>query len=105
MAFSTVKGKVGRVFFEGKGAEIEEEFTVKGTQMSKRWTAWFDQPHGLTEGSVVKVSGLHSDELNEWQDKDSGETKRSVKRSLNKARIDGTPAAASSAATTSEVPF
>lgn len=105
MAFTSVEGKVGRVFFEGKGAEIVEEFTVKGTQMSKRWTAWFDAPHGLTEGTVVKVSGLHSDELNEWQDKDSGETKRSVKRSLNKARIEGTPAAASPAATSTEIPF
>jgi hypothetical protein len=103
MAFSTVEGKVSRVFFDGKGAEIVEEFTVKGKDMTKRWTAWFDAPHGLTEGSTVKVSGLHSDEINEWE-KD-GETRRSVKRSLNKARIEGTPAAASQAATSTEVPF
>jgi hypothetical protein len=87
MAITTVEGKVGRVFFEGKGAEIVEEFMVKGKEMSKRWTAWFDAPHGLSEGSTVKVSGMHGDELNEWQDKESGETKRSVKRSLNKARL------------------
>jgi len=89
MAISTVEGTVGRVFFEGKGAEIVEEFTVKGKDISKRWTAWFDAPHGLAEGASVKVSGLHGDELNEWQDKETGETKRSVKRSLNKARLEG----------------
>lgn len=94
MAFTTVEGTVGRVFFEGKGAEIVEEFTVKGNQVKKRWTAWFDAPHGLSEGQGVKVSGLHGDELNEWQDKESGETKRSVKRSLNKARIDSPPSPA-----------
>jgi len=93
MAYTTVEGTVGRVFFEGKGAEIVEEFTVKGEARKKRWTAWFDAPHGLAEGSVVKVSGLHGDELNEWQDKESGETKRSVKRSLNKARLEAAPAA------------
>jgi hypothetical protein len=91
MAYTTVEGKVSRVFFNGKGAEIVEEFTVKGKEMSKRWTAWFDAPHGLSEGVTVKVSGLHGDELNEWQDKETQETKRSVKRSLNKARLLDVP--------------
>ena len=88
MAYTSVEGKVSRVFFSGKGAEVTETFTVNGSEKSKRWTAWFDQPHGLSEGDGVKVSGLHSDQIDEWQDKVSGETKRSVKRSLNKARLD-----------------
>jgi len=85
MAVTQVEGKVGRVFFDGKGAEIVEEFTIKGKDITKRWAAWFDAPHGLAEGAVVKVSGLHSDQVDEWE-KD-GETKHSVKRSLNKARV------------------
>jgi hypothetical protein len=103
MAFTTVEGKVGRVFFDGKGAEIVEEFTVKGTAMTKRWSAFFEAPHGLTVDSVVKVSGLHGDAIDEWQ-KD-GETRRVVKRTLNKSRIESTPATASPAATSTEVPF
>lgn len=85
MAIATVQGTVTRTFYQGKGAEVTEEFDIKGKPVKKRWSAWFEQPHGLTEGEPVTVSGLHSDELDEWQ-KD-GETRHTVKRSLNKARI------------------
>ena len=89
MAISTVEGKVGRVFFDGKGAEIVEEFTVRGEQVKKRWAAFFDAPHGLSEGASVKVSGMHGDKIDEWPDKETQQTRRAVKRTLNKARIEG----------------
>lgn len=85
MAFTSIQGQVTRVFYQGKGAEITESFEIKGKEIKKRWTAWFDEPHGLTEGDDVEVSGLHGDEVDEWV-KD-GDTRHSVKRSLNKARI------------------
>ena len=88
MAITHVEGTVTRTFFNGKGAEVQETFTKRdGSEGKTRWAAWFEQPHGLSEGDVVKVSGLHSDEIDEW-DKD-GEKRRAIKRSLNKARIQG----------------
>lgn len=88
MAYTTVTGKVTRTFYNGKGAEIAETFTAGGKEITKRWTAWFDQEHGLTEGAEVEVSGIHSDEVDQWEDK-QGEVRHSVKRSLNKARVKG----------------
>lgn len=85
MAYTSVKGNVSRVFFNGKGAEVEERFTVSGKEITKRWAAWFDEPHGLEVGAQVEVSGLHDDKIDSW-DKD-GETRHAVKRSLNKAKV------------------
>lgn len=92
MAMTTVRGSVTRVFYNGTGAEVTEQFTVRGTERTKKWTAWFESAHGLTEGQQVEVSGLHSDEISEWE-KD-GETRQNIKRSLNKARIVGAAAPA-----------
>lgn len=87
MAFTTVTGKVTRTFYNGKGAEIAETFTAGGKEITKRWTAWFEGEHGLAEGQEVEVSGLHSDEVDEWEKE--GQVRHSVKRSLNKARVKG----------------
>jgi hypothetical protein len=86
MAITNIKGTVNRVFYNGKGAEVVETFTAGGKEISKRWACWFEEPHGLSEGEVVEVSGIHSDEVDEWTDKEQ-QTRHSVKRSLNKARI------------------
>lgn len=85
MAITTVKGAVTRTFYNGKGAEVTESYTLQGKEWKKRWTAWFEAPHNLIEGDQVEVSGMHGDEIDEWE-KD-GEKRQSVKRSLNKARI------------------
>ena len=87
MAFSTIQGTVTRTFFNGKGAEVTEIFQKRdGTEGKTRWAAWFDAEHGLSEGDVVEVSGLHGDQVDEWTDKEGGK-RHSVKRSINKARI------------------
>lgn len=108
MAIINVRGTVNRVFFNGKGAELVEKFDIKGKPVQKYWTAWFDAPHGLTEGQEAEVSGMHSDEINEWE-KD-GEQRRNVKRSINKARVNGAPATPTGPAVdswqpNSDVPF
>lgn len=87
MAKVTVDGTVARTFYDGRGAEVVEEFTVKGELRKVRWACWFDAAHGLSEGQAVSVSGLHSDQVDEWE-KD-GQTRHSVKRSINKARVEG----------------
>lgn len=93
MAYVSVSGTVTRTFYNGKGAEITESFEIKGKEIKKRWTAWFESEHGLSEGDVVEASGLHGDEVDEWE-KD-GQTRHSVKRSINRAKVkDGASAAA-----------
>jgi len=87
MAYVTVKGSVTRTFFEGRGAEVTEKFKRRdGSDGSTRWSIFFDEPHGLSEGDVIEVSGMHGDKVDEWQNRD-GETVHSVKRTLNKARL------------------
>jgi hypothetical protein len=97
MAFTSVSGTVTRTFHNGRGAEITESFTVKDKEIKKRWTAWFEQEHGLSEGDVVEVSGMHGDEVDEWLDKEQ-QKRHSVKRSLNKAKIKGSAAPAAPSA-------
>jgi len=93
MAYVSVSGTVTRTFYNGKGAEVTESFEIKGKEIKKRWTAWFDSEHGLSESDVVEVSGLHGDEVSEWE-KD-GEIRHNVKRSLNKAKVKGSQAGGS----------
>jgi hypothetical protein len=113
MAFVTVTGEVTRTFYNGKGAEITEKFTVKDKEIKKRFTAWFESEHGLTEGQIVEVSGIHGDEVDEWTDRENN-IRHSVKRSINKAKVKGSeqrqsqPAAAeswSAAPYNDETPF
>lgn len=91
MAYVTVQGTVGRTFFDGKGADVVEEFTKRdGTAGKTRWGVFFEQPHGLSVGDRVEVSGQHSDRVDEWV-KD-GETRHVVKRTINRAKIKGSAA-------------
>lgn len=95
MATTTVQGEVTRVFFDGRGAEVTEQYEIRGEARKTRWAAFFESPHGLEVGQQVEVSGLHGDKLDEWPDRDDpAVTRRSVKRTLNRARIVGevTPA-------------
>ena len=87
MAITRVQGTVNRTFFDGKGAEVVEVFKKRdGSEGKTRWSIFFDEPHGLSEGDVIEVSGMHGDKVDEWQNRD-GETVHSVKRTLNKARL------------------
>jgi hypothetical protein len=87
MAFTTIQGTVTRTMFNGKGAEVTETFQKRdGTEGKTRWACWFEAEHGLNEGDTIEVSGLHGDQVHDWTDRE-GETRHSVKRSINKARI------------------
>lgn len=85
MAFTTVTGKIGRTFYNGKGAEIVESWQSNGETMTKRWSAFFESEHGLVEGAEVTISGIHGDKVDDWE-KD-GQTRHTVKRTLNKAKV------------------
>lgn len=85
MAITKVQGAVTRTFFDGKGAEVTESWQQGGETRTRKWAAFFEEPHGLSEGDQIEVSGMHGDKIDEWE-KD-GETRRTVKRTLNRARL------------------
>lgn len=92
MAFVTVQGTVGRTFFDGRGAEVVESWESRGETHTKRWSAFFEEPHGLVEGDRVEVSGQHSDKVDTWE-KD-GQSRHAVKRTINRAKVKNTTSAA-----------
>lgn len=82
MASIEVKGKIGRIFYENKGLEIVETYTTKaGKEVNAYFTVWLKTPSVLSVGDEVKVKGLYSHEISEWDNE--GETKRKVKVSIN----------------------
>ena len=87
MAISNIKGTVTRTFHNGCGAEVAETFKKRdGSEGSTRWACWFESAHGLAEGDLVSVTGMHGDQVDEWTDK-QGAVRHSVKRSLNGAKV------------------
>lgn len=89
MAIITVEGTISRVFYEGKGAEVTESFKKRdGSEGTKRYTLWFREPHGLTEGDQGTWRGTHGVEVDEWVDKE-GQTRHTAKVSVNSARAVG----------------
>lgn len=87
MAFAIVNGSVQRTFFDGKGASVKETFTKRdGTEGASYYTAFFDAPHGLSEGDTGKFSGLLSAKPNSYE-KD-GETRHSADIVLNSAKFE-----------------
>jgi len=61
---------VERIFWEGKGAAVVEKYQVQGQDRSRRWSLFFDEPHGLQEGLVIDVQGLFSDKPETYAKKD-----------------------------------
>lgn len=87
MAFVTVTATVERVFFDGKGLALVEEYKTKdGEVKTNRFTAWFDEAPGLAVNSQGTFSGILSTKIEEFEGRD-GETKRVVGVSLNKAKV------------------
>jgi hypothetical protein len=88
MASIEVKGKIGRIFYENKGLEIIETYTNKaGKEVNAYFTVWLKTPTVLAVGDEVKVKGLYSHEISEWDSE--GETKRKVKVSINNPLVTG----------------
>jgi hypothetical protein len=90
MASIKVKGTVSRVFYEGKGLEVSEQFQTKaGESITKRYTVWLKSPTTFDIGDEIQVEGLYSAEIDNWINKE-GESKSSIKVSINNPYI--TPA-------------
>ncbi len=87
MAFITVEATVERVFFDGKGVALVEEYQTKdGETRSNRFTAWFTEAPGLEIGAVGVFSGTVSVKVEEFEGND-GQTKRKAAVSLNNAKV------------------
>jgi len=103
MAIVKVNGSISRTFFDGKGAEVVESWQQGGETRTKRWAAFFEQPHGLSEGDQVEVSGMHGDKVDQWEKE--GQTMHTIKRTLNKARVVGSASSSAAPAATREEPW
>ena len=87
MASIKVKGTVSRVFYEGKGLEVSEQFQTKaGESITKRYTVWLKQAGTYDVGDEVLVEGLYSAEIDNWTNKD-GDAKQSIKVSINNPNV------------------
>lgn len=93
MAIVTLRDvQVVRVNRSGYGVQVKEQDRESGGKTFKgdRFTVWFKEPHGLTEGDTVSLSGFLSAKVSEWQDRDEN-TRHSVELSLNSPKVEGWP--------------
>lgn len=91
MAIVNVKNAtVARTFYNGLGASIKETFQKRdGSEGASYYTAFFDKPHGLSEGDTGNFSGLLSVRAREYENKD-GDTVTTADAILNSARFEPT---------------
>lgn len=80
------KVHVTRVFWDGKGAQVVEKYNVQGTERTTRYAVFFDEPHGLAEGSVINVEGLLSASVDEYDKRDGGKG-YAVALKINEPRV------------------
>lgn len=83
--------QVSRVFQDGKAAEVVEVYQTRNGEGKTKFTLWFNDPHGLAEGSIVDAEGLLSARLREFESPTDG-TIRYVQLSVNNASVKVTDA-------------
>lgn len=83
--------QVSRVFQDGKAAEVVEVYQTRNGEGKTKFTLWFNEPHGLAEGSIVDAEGLLSARLREFESQTDG-TIRYVQLSVNNASVKVTDA-------------
>ena len=81
------KVQVTRVFWEGKGAQVVESYKTKDGERSTRYSLFFDEPHGLAEGTVIDVEGLLSASVDEYEKRDGSGIGHSLSLKVNKPRV------------------
>lgn len=89
MAYLISEGEVVRTFFEGKGLTFKEVFTKRdGTEGAAYFTAFFTEPHGLSEGDKATFKGNISVTLDTYPDKETGETRYTAKATVNNTKAE-----------------
>ena len=95
MAIISVIGKAERIFYNNCGVEIiEQVVTQAGETITKRYSAWFNEPVNFAPGTDGKFSGLLTARIEDWVDKDGnpkldkeGKQGRSVRLSINNCKF------------------
>jgi hypothetical protein len=80
---------VTRVNSKGFGVQVKE--ADRGDFKGARYTVWFKEFHGLSEGDTVSLSGFLGAKVSEWTDKE-GAVRHTVELSVNSPKLDGFPA-------------
>lgn len=80
---------VTRVNSKGFGVQVKE--ADRGEFKGSRFTVWFKEFHGLSQGDTVSLSGFLGAKVSEWTN-DAGELKHTVELSINSPKLDGFPA-------------
>jgi len=78
------KVHVTRVFWDGKGAQVVEKYNTQGGERTTRYALFFDEAHGLAEGSIIDVEGLLSASVDEYEKRDGSGMGHSVALKINK---------------------
>jgi hypothetical protein len=85
---------VTRLNSKGFGVQVKEPDRQANGQTYKgdKFTLWFTEPSGLTEGDTLSVSGFLAAKVGKpWTDRDGNE-RTSVELSVNSPKLDGFPA-------------
>ena len=95
MALVTVQGKVGRIFFAGRGVEIIESWIARdGNSYDRKYAAFFEDAPDLREGDSATIFGQLSVTIEKWVDANgqpklnrNGEQGQSIKLTINSAEV------------------
>lgn len=92
MAIVNIKnGIVERTFYNGQGAAVKEAFTKRdGSEGAQRYSVFFDEAHGLSEGDQGDFSGLLSLKTEEYPE---GSGKHYARATLNSGRVQNVQSA------------
>lgn len=118
MARIEVTGTATRLFFNDKGVEVTEFAKGKdGATITRKYTAWFENPVTFREGADGTFSGTLSATIDNWTNPDGspklnreGQPGQSVKVSINgtvftPAGNGATPVASATAILDESMPF
>ena len=78
--------QVARVFQDGRAADVVEVFKTRDGEGKQKYTLWFNEPHRLSEGSIIDAEGLLSARLREFESQSDG-TVRYVQLSINNPTV------------------
>ena len=87
MAKITVeRGRVARVFQDGKALTLEETQTRGSNEFQVYYTVWFGSKHGLKENDRPTISGVCYHKLGEWTD-GQGQVRQKAEVHINAPKI------------------
>lgn len=87
-----------RSFFDGKGLEVEERFQKRdGSEGKTKYSVFFDQPHGIADGSkIAKLGGVAGVKARIWQ-RDDAEDMAVANITINSPKVEGVTGGGASA--------